>query len=152
MKLSTKNTIAYGISRLISRGVPLFSVFIIYGVFEQTEPKLKLTGWSMIAITIFFLLFFKDLKEKAEKLVESQWKHAINESKVCVIFLVVWVFIQWAKSGIFEIELLVSILVISQALAIYPASLHLKYRTMLEKGDDDETEETNEEEAKEKSD
>jgi hypothetical protein len=42
-------------------------------------------------------------------------------------------FIQWAKSGIFEIERLVFILAISQGLAIYPASLHKKYLTIYNK-------------------
>ena len=133
MTLKSKKNLSYVISRLLSRGVPVFSVFFIYGIFEEVEATQRLTGMSILAVGFTVLLFYKDLKEMADRLVESQWKHAIQEGRLFVIFLVILLFIQWAKSGIFEIERLVFILAISQGLAIYPASLHKKYLTIYKK-------------------
>ena len=127
MKTKTKKDIAYVTSRFIGRGVPLFSVFFIYGFFQETEPSKQLTGMSIISLAIVFLLFYKDIKNKVEQMVESKWKEAINESKGFVTFLTVLLFIQWAKSGLFEIEQLVFIITASQGLAIYPAALYNKY-------------------------
>ena len=127
MTTNSKKNIAYVASRLIGRGVPLISVFFIYGFFQETEPSTQLTGMSILSIGIVFLLFYKDIKHKIEQMVETQWKHAINEGKGFVTFLTVLLFIQWAKSGLFEIEQLVFIITISQGLAIYPSSLYEKY-------------------------
>jgi hypothetical protein len=127
MKLKTKKDISYIASRLIGRGIPLVSVFFIYGFFQETEPSKQLTGMSIISLAIVFLLFYKDIKYKVEQMVESQWKNAIDESKGFVTFFTVLLFIQWAKSGLFEIEQLVFIITISQGLSIYPAALYNKY-------------------------
>ena len=127
MTTKSKKNIAYVTSRLIGRGVPLISVFFIYGFFQETEPSTQLTGMSILSLGIVFLLFYKDIKHKIEQMVETQWKHAINEGKGFVTFLTVLLFIQWAKSGLFEIEQLVFIITISQGLAIYPSSLYEKY-------------------------
>ena len=126
-----RKNLAYIASRFISRGVPLISIFWIYGLFQDVEPGKQVTGISILAVGVVVLLFYKDLKLKAEQLVESQWKHAIQEGRIFVVFLVVLLFIQWAKSGIFEIERLVFILTISNGVAIYPASLHKKYLDIL---------------------
>lgn len=131
-RLERNRTLAYVVSRILSRGVPGLSVFWIYGLFTQTEARTQVTGMSIIAVGVIVLLFYKDLKDKAGKLVESQWKHAVQEGRIFVVFLVVLLFIQWAKSGIFEIERLVFILTIANGLAIYPASLHKKYIDILE--------------------
>jgi hypothetical protein len=127
MKTKTKKDISYVVSRLIGRGIPLVSVFFIYGFFRETEPSTQLTGMSIISLAIVFLLFYKDIKQKVEQMVESQWKTAIDESKGFVTFLTVLLFIQWAKSGLFEIEQLVFIITVSQGLSIYPAALYNKY-------------------------
>jgi hypothetical protein len=127
MTTKHKKNIAYISSRLIGRGIPLISVFFIYGFFQETEPSKQLTGMSIFALGIVFFLFYKDIKHKIEQMVQSQWSHAINESKGFVTFLIVLLFIQWAKSGLFEIEQLVLIIAVSQGLAIYPASLYEKY-------------------------
>jgi len=127
MTTNSKKNLAYITSRLIGRGVPLISVFFIYGFFQETEPSKQLTGMSILSIGIVFFLFYKDIKHKIEQMVETQWKHAINESKGFVTFIIVLLFIQWAKSGLFEIEQLVFIIALSQGLAIFPASLYEKY-------------------------
>jgi len=127
MKTKTKKDISYVASRLIGRGIPLVSVFFIYGFFQETEPSKQLTGMSIISLAIVFLLFYRDIKYKVEQMVESKWKEAINESKGFVTFLTVLLFIQWAKSGLFEIEQLVFIITVSQGAAIYPAALYNKY-------------------------
>jgi hypothetical protein len=127
MKTKTKKDISYISSRLIGRGIPLVSVFFIYGFFQETEPSKQLTGMSIISLAIVFLLFYRDIKYKVEQMVESKWKEAINESKGFVTFLTVLLFIQWAKSGLFEIEQLVFIITVSQGAAIYPAALYNKY-------------------------
>ena len=126
-QVETRKNLAYIASRFISRGIPLISIFWIYGLFQDVEPSTRVTGASIIGVGVVVLLFYKDLKLKAEELVESQWKHAIQEGRIFVVFLVVLLFIQWAKSGILEIEKLVFILTLCNGVAIYPTSLHKKY-------------------------
>jgi uncharacterized membrane protein len=89
MTLKSKKNLTYAISRLLSRGVPVFSVFFIYGIFEEVEATQRLTGMSILAVGFTVLLFYKDLKDMADRLVESQWQHAIQEGRIFVIFLVV---------------------------------------------------------------
>ena len=128
MTIQNKRKCAYVVSRLISRGVPLISVFFIYGLVKPEEdPKLQLVGMSMISIAVVIGLFYKDVKDKAKAIYNTQWKYAMEESKYLVYSVILLLFIQWAKSGLFEIEKLVFVIMISQLVAIYPASLHRRY-------------------------
>lgn len=128
MTTTRKKWTYYIISRTISRLIPLVFIIHIYGLIERHEARTSLTGISMIVFAILFILFWKDLSEMAQGFGEKYWAYVSGESKLFVFFLILLLFIQWAKSGIGNLELLVLVLTITQGVAIFPSA---KYKQLL---------------------
>jgi len=126
MSDDAKRRLNYFISRFVTRIIPFGAIVYMYGLFKPEDTGKQLTGWSIIAVTIIVFTFYKDIKEKAEEMHNSKVKHAMTESKVIIVMAIIFLFIQWAKSGMFEIEKLVLIIMITQAIALYPSAVHRK--------------------------
>lgn len=122
----------YLLSRLASRGVPLVGVGYIYGVFEADYSTRRLTGMFTLATMFLMFLFYKDLKERIKRSFEQKWKDMVDEGRWFIIVIALLLFVQWAKTGLGNLEMLLIVIAFGQALSIYPAVLHRKYVRIIE--------------------
>ena len=111
----------YLISRLITRGAPLLSVGFIYGFVENVPEQTKIQGMFTLAIMFAFFSFYKDLKELTTSFAEKKWNDLTEEGKWAVVVGLLLLFIQWAKTGLGNIEVLLFVIFVSQLVAIYPS-------------------------------
>lgn len=123
-----KNSIVfwYALSRLISRGIPLVSVAFIYGFLEEVPQTTQLNGMFSLAVLVLFYTFYADLKEFSKKMYDEKWTNLTDEAKWMVFTGLLLLFIQWAKTGLGNLEVLFLVIFISQGLAIYPAVIYKK--------------------------
>jgi len=134
-QIKHKRIIWYLTSRFLSRGGALFGIGMTYGLFHTIEePQTSLGAMFSLAIIITFFFFYKDFKEFAKTKAETVWNDSVDEAKWLFVIIMLLAFIQWAKMGLGNIEVLMLYLASAQALALYPSVLHRKYvRLAIEK-------------------
>lgn len=123
-QIKNKRLIYYFLSRFISRIIPLGTVIHLYGIFQEEQSQVQLTGMFILSVGILTVLFYNDLKKK----FGEKWKQSEQETRLAVMFFIIYLFIQWAKSGLFQIETLVLVLMITQVVTIYPSMKHRYYK------------------------
>ena len=123
-----KQYLWYWLSRLTSRGIPFISIGFIYGIFANDEgSKTQLTGMATLALGLIVFFFYKDMKEKVQRATSGWWSDAVGEAKWLVVCILLLLFLQWVKLGIGNLEVLLLVVIGSQGLAVYPATVHRKY-------------------------
>lgn len=108
-------------SRIITRGAPLISIGFIYGFLEEVPETTKLEGMFTFALIFLLFTFYKDLKQVTSTFLESKWDDLTEEGKWVVVTGALLLFVQWAKMGLGNIEILLIVIFLSQLVAIYPA-------------------------------
>ena len=127
-QIKHKRIFWYLSSRFLSRGGALFGVGMTYGLFNTIEePQTGIAGMFSFALIITFFFFYKDVKEYAKTKAETVWKDSVDEAKWLFVIIMILAFIQWAKMGLGNIEVLMLYLAGAQTLALYPSVLHRKY-------------------------
>lgn len=118
----------YLLSRLLSRGGAIFGVGMTYGLFTQHETQTtQLNGMASLTIILVFFFFYKDLKGYIATKAQTAWSDAVDETKWLVVIVVLLGFIQWAKTGLFNLEELLLWIGLAQLLSIWPSMQHRNY-------------------------
>lgn len=138
-ELKIKFVLSYFVRILISRGVPLIAIGNIYGIVYTQDEQTKFTGMFMIALIIIAWTFYKDVSDMIIKFADEKVKNSAPELKWSIVFLILLLFIQVAKTGLGNIELVILWAFIASAIATVPATYHNNIAYKLTKLKEEET-------------